>query len=383
MPTKNCQPISTIADSTMAMMVFFWSVMWCSWSPPRRAAAMSARERAFEFDDQPVERRLQRRAPADQHIVMPGRVKQQRHSAAPLRSAGAARGCARPRCRPFSTPWKPMRGGAVVAARTRLQHRCAAGTFIPVAAAKKSDRCFSRSMGERCAGRRTSGTQPLASSRAGHWLPCGRPWSPCGRGNRDGACAPACSVDRSASREATPLSRLGAIRPGKSASKPARIAGKPASGAADAKGPGAYTGGPDAKSMQRGVSSTRQNSLNSGYFCYVHAAARASPPASSHDGESPSCGGGLVYSSCDALRGREGQELGAAEGRSAMTPVERQSLGDVDARSVTLARLRRFVPLAVVAPDHGHGLRDRHAPPPVARDARSPPHGDRCVHRGA
>jgi uncharacterized membrane protein YdjX (TVP38/TMEM64 family) len=45
----------------------------------------------------------------------------------------------------------------------------------------------------------------------------------------------------------------------------------------------------------------------------------------------------------------KGQKPGAAEGRSDMTPVERQSLGDVDARNVTLARLRRFVPLAVVA----------------------------------
>src|SRR5262249_6202469 len=30
--------------------------------------------------------------------------------------------------------------------------------------------------------------------------PCVRPWWPCGRGNRGGACAPACSVGRSASR---------------------------------------------------------------------------------------------------------------------------------------------------------------------------------------
>ena len=37
-------------------------------------------------------------------------------------------------------------------------------------------------------------------ARAGPRPPCGRPWLPCGRGNRDGACAPICLVDRSASR---------------------------------------------------------------------------------------------------------------------------------------------------------------------------------------
>src|SRR5262249_38158226 len=35
--------------------------------------------------------------------------------------------------------------------------------------------------------------------------PCGRPWSPCARGNHDGACAPACSVGRSASPGLSPL----------------------------------------------------------------------------------------------------------------------------------------------------------------------------------
>ena len=43
-------------------------------------------------------------------------------------------------------------------------------------------------------------------ARAGRPGPCGRPWSPCGRESRDGACAPACSVDRSASRSISPLS---------------------------------------------------------------------------------------------------------------------------------------------------------------------------------
>jgi hypothetical protein len=41
--------------------------------------------------------------------------------------------------------------------------------------------------------------------RAGRRSPGGPPWWRCGRGNRDGACAQACSVGRSASRGLSPL----------------------------------------------------------------------------------------------------------------------------------------------------------------------------------
>ena len=55
-------------------------------------------------------------------------------------------------------------------------------------------------------GHQLHGAEPLASARRGAPRPpCGRPWSPCGCESRGGACAPACSVDRSASRLSSPL----------------------------------------------------------------------------------------------------------------------------------------------------------------------------------
>ncbi len=43
----------------------------------------------------------------------------------------------------------------------------------------------------------------------GRQRPCGPPWSSCGCDSRDGACAPACWVDRSASREISVRRRAG------------------------------------------------------------------------------------------------------------------------------------------------------------------------------
>lgn len=51
-----------------------------------------------------------------------------------------------------------------------------------------------------------------ARVRAGPRSPGGRPWWRCGRGNRDGACAQACSVGRSASRLSLRWCRDGSIR---------------------------------------------------------------------------------------------------------------------------------------------------------------------------
>jgi hypothetical protein len=71
-------------------------------------------------------------------------------------------------------------------------------TLAPWAAARKSARCRNRSMAMADVQVRRS-----AACGPGHaaWRSlCDRPWLPSGRGIRDGACAPACSVDRSASR---------------------------------------------------------------------------------------------------------------------------------------------------------------------------------------
>ena len=96
--------------------------------------------------------------------------------------------------------------------------KAASGAFAPAAAARKSARCFSRCMEARAQGaglqalsrlrpRGAPGCQNLAAAR----------WWPCGRGSRDGACAPVCSVDRSVSRVELRCSRLDAQRDVRSA----------------------------------------------------------------------------------------------------------------------------------------------------------------------
>ena len=103
---------------------------------------------------------------------------------------------------------------AVVAALARLQHETPSPEpCVPPAAARKSARCLNRSMEANVAAfiATASGAEPLASAPAPRRrAPCGRPWSPCVCENRGGACAPVCSVDRSASRLNSPLGRRGA-----------------------------------------------------------------------------------------------------------------------------------------------------------------------------
>jgi hypothetical protein len=80
------------------------------------------------------------------------------------------------------------------------------------------------------------------------------------------------------------------------------------SGAADAKGPGAYTGGPDAKSMRRRAGCYKAKFIEF-RLLLPRSRCRETPFRQRHmTVRSPSCNGGLVYSSCDVLRGRAGPE---------------------------------------------------------------------------
>src|SRR5687768_9928997 len=74
-------------------------------------------------------------------------------------------------------------------------------TLTAAAAAKKSALCLSRCMQTRAvagAGFRRSGACDPGTAEPAQ--PSGRPWWPFWRGNRDGVCARACSVDTSVSR---------------------------------------------------------------------------------------------------------------------------------------------------------------------------------------
>ena len=112
MPTKYCQAISTIADSTMARMVFFWSVIEALLrSPVRgsgaprsvRGAACTRRSARSNSSISRSNGSVKRGAPADQHIVVSRPHARPAATAARSPAAAAARGCARPRCRPSST----------------------------------------------------------------------------------------------------------------------------------------------------------------------------------------------------------------------------------------------------------------------------------------
>jgi hypothetical protein len=86
----------------------------------------------------------------------------------------------------------------------------AAGTLIPVAAARKSARCLNRSMEAVRAAIFTAVRLTAVCVRVpgAPTRPCVHPLLPCARGSRDGACVRACSVDRSASRSVLRWSRL-------------------------------------------------------------------------------------------------------------------------------------------------------------------------------
>src|SRR5207253_9363344 len=75
-----CHAISTCAESAMARMVFFWSVISGAlsrasmWGGGRARtstlASMDAAERAGEILGQPLEWQIESGAPADQHVVI-------------------------------------------------------------------------------------------------------------------------------------------------------------------------------------------------------------------------------------------------------------------------------------------------------------------------
>ncbi len=90
---------------------------------------------------------------------------------------------------------------ALVGASQRLQHESRRRHFATAGRCQKIG-APPQSLHGRTRRRATGVRRSVACdrARAGPPPPCGRRWSPCGRGNHAGACAPACSVDRSASR---------------------------------------------------------------------------------------------------------------------------------------------------------------------------------------
>ena len=358
---------------------------WCSSGRSCRALQRADRRRRCL-------RRLVSAAPANSAIM---RLERQRQARRAVRSARSHARCLRrarhdsrtisrsrrrTRLRSTALPTffetvKPTRAGAVVAALARLQHECAAPGPSrprrrrgnpPVASAAPCR------MPPAAAVRRSAA---CARARAAPRAPCGRPWSPCGRESRDGACAPVCSVDRSVSRVGLSAGRgLGAQ--GCRMSGAGSVMKCAETGMSKAAGAQAWRGlyGRRRRPSQCDAARARPPELGAKPQPVngLHAAARRAATRRQMTVRGLLPRGGLVYSSVSEL-----------DDTPCATPSPRWTLSDHAPRAMprrTAAAqpaLRRFAPVAVVVLAMAGGVRDRRAPPGLARDAGAPPHGDR------
>ena len=170
---------------------------------------------------------VERRAAADQHVVMPGRMRERGSD-----SRTTSRSRRRTRLRSTALPTffetvKPTAHGPHRRARAPAARMRAAGALEPAAAAGNPP--VASAAPWRCGRARAALRRSAACARArgAPRAPCGRPWSPCGRESRAGACAPVCSVDRSVSRVCSPL--VAACRRWSDERRRMKLALKPAS----------------------------------------------------------------------------------------------------------------------------------------------------------
>ena len=162
---------------------------------------MHAPERLFEILCHSVKRHIERRAPSDKYIVM----------------SGAKPACGRePHYFPQATAHPVtldgvshlLRRGKAKTCRSRvaafacLQHKCG-GRYLDPGRRGQKFRSLPQPLhaSNSCGGlRRLRRTAACGHVRDVPTGPFVHPLLPCARGNRDGVCARACSVDRSASR---------------------------------------------------------------------------------------------------------------------------------------------------------------------------------------
>ena len=168
MPKKICHPISTSADSTMARMC----VLLVGHSVELRSRAQRALEILGDLRRTAAPRR---RAVRSAHSHGP----EERPVAADSLTISLRRRRTRLRSTAFPTfrdTVKPTGPGHFRRARAPATRNAAVGTLPPVAAARKSARCLSRSMDDASRAAAASGAEPLASARAarGHHLAAAR-----------------------------------------------------------------------------------------------------------------------------------------------------------------------------------------------------------------
>ena len=195
----------------------------------RGTSGMKATQGRVELPDHVGERSLQRHPPSDQDVIVAGAEcfgrRQPHHLAQAPPHAVAFHGIA-----DLARHGEADPAGALVAARTRLHDKCGGrgtragggspkirpafqpfhqirfGSPLTSPARRQSDRAtLTRGRFTRWNFRRLAS---CALARGAPPKPCGRPWSPCGRGSRGGVCAPICSAGRSVSRNLSPLRAL-------------------------------------------------------------------------------------------------------------------------------------------------------------------------------
>ena len=149
---------------------------------------------------------VKRGAPSDQHVVVarPHPVGGDSRTTSRSRRRTRLRSTASPT---FFEHGEPDAHRSVLAPRSRACSTNADDGGLGAGRGGQKVRALPQPLhGDAARFRTASGAQPLAAARApGGRRPCGRPWSSCGRDSRDGACAPACWVDRSASRDWSPF----------------------------------------------------------------------------------------------------------------------------------------------------------------------------------
>ena len=172
----------------------------CAGAPGRLRAAAWTRFSAVELGDQALERQARARPggrSAHSHARLACRIAADSRTTSRSRRRTRLRSTALPT---FFETVKPTRDGPSSSrARACRTKRARPGTLGPCGCGEEI-RALLQPLHARRLPAPVRRSAACARAPAAWRAPCGRPWSPCGRGSRAGACAPVCSVDRSVSR---------------------------------------------------------------------------------------------------------------------------------------------------------------------------------------
>ena len=158
---------------------------------------MHTPQRTLELGEQLRKRQGECRPAADHHVIMPA---PRRHCRSPHHfPEPAPHPVALDRIADLFGDGEAEPRGPGVLARVRLEHERRCRGLDPPGCGEKI-RPLLQPLDQSRAGSAFRHSAACGRARAARRLPCGRPWLPCGCESHADACAPACWVDRSASR---------------------------------------------------------------------------------------------------------------------------------------------------------------------------------------